>query len=142
MGLSNNPFPLPNTSYYGRMVLKGGENMQELQLSDEADLLLCVLYNAYVARRKDGMSRVVARNFGSSQLIQAEHIQQLSLHDIDDAAWELKDHGLFDFLWADSTVYSNAHLTTDAVAYMEHKFGDKLNRLLEHITQLLPLVLH
>lgn len=115
--------------------------MPSIRLTQDADLLLCVLYNAYTVRRKDGMSRANARYFGSSQRIQEEFIQQWPVDDIDDAAFELKDHGLFTFLLADNTVYSNAKLTPEGVAYMEHEFGDKMDHFIQRLANLRTAIL-
>ena len=110
--------------------------MQEIRLTQEADLLLCVLYNAYTARRKDGVSRTNARQFGSSQRIQEELLPQMALEDIDDAARDLSKKGLFAFLPADNTVYADAHLTEDGIIYMEHETSDKFFHLMERIANL------
>lgn len=115
--------------------------MQEIRLTSEAELLLCVLYNAYTVRRKDGMNRSAARNFGSSKKIQEEFLQQMPIDDIDDAARELKKKGLFTFLPADNTVYADAQLTEDGIIYMDHETGDKLDRLLDRIATLRKIIL-
>lgn len=110
--------------------------MPEDRLTQDAELMLCTLYNAYLARRKDGMSRAEARYFGSSQRIQEEFIQQWPIDDIDDAARELTRKGLFTYLPADNTVYAEAQLTPEGVSYMEHEFGDKVDRLAQRIAAL------
>lgn len=108
----------------------------EDRLSQDAELMLCILYNAYLARRKEGLSREKARYFGSSQRIQAEYIQQWPIDDIDDTARELESFGYFTYLWADQTVYAAAQLTTAGISYMEHEFGDKLDRVAQRIAAL------
>lgn len=133
------PF-LPYISDYDKMKLKGGKNMQEIRLTNEAELLLCVLYNAYTSRRKDGMVRTAAKNFGSSQRIQEEWLPQMPLEDIDDAARELKRKGLFTFIGADDTVYADAKLTEEGIIYMEHETGDKLDQFLERIATLRKII--
>lgn len=115
--------------------------MQDIRLTQDAELMLCVLYNAYVGRRKEGMSRSDARYFGSSQRIQKEFIQQWPIDDIDDAARELTRKGFFTFLPADNTVYAQAQLTPEAIVYMEHQFGDKLDKLLQRIATLRQIIL-
>lgn len=107
--------------------------MSDIRLTREAEYLLCELYHAYTERRKKGMSRSEARHFGSSQRIHDEYIPKWTIEDIDDAAMELKEKGLMQFLWADITVYANAHLTDDGIVYMDHRFGDKFDDLAQRI---------
>lgn len=115
--------------------------MDQIRLTTEADLLLCVMYNAYKARRKDGLSRENARYFGSSKRIQEELLPQMSIDDIDDAARELDKKGLFQCQYADNTVYDHAEITTDGVIYMEHQFSDGVDRLLKRIGDLRKVIL-
>lgn len=114
--------------------------MPDDRLTQDAELMLCILYNAYVARRKEGMSRADARFFGSSRRIQEEFIQQWPIDDIDDAARELTRKGYFTFLPADNTVYAEAQLTPDGIVYMEHEFGDKFDKLTQRIAALKALI--
>ena len=107
----------------------------EIRLTDDADYMLCVLYDAYRARRKNGESSFESRLFGGSECIQRDYIQQWSTDDIDDAALELSKNGLASCLFADNTL-SEFALERDGIAFMEHRFGDKLDTLSQRIAAL------
>lgn len=114
--------------------------MQNIRITQDAELMLCILYGEYKVRRKEGMSRSDARNFGSSQNIQDKYIKQWPIQDIDDAAVELRDNGLFQFLWADNTVYADAKLTNEGITYMENLFGEKFDALTKRIATLRAII--
>ena len=107
----------------------------ELRLTDDADFLLCTLYDAYRFRRKNGESSLESRCFGDSECIQEEYISQWSIDDIDDAARELSDKGLASCLFANNTLAEFA-IERDGIAFMEHRFGDKLDILTQRIASL------
>lgn len=107
----------------------------DVELTRDAEYLLCVLYNAYVTRRKSGEPADVAKSFGDSEKIQENYIQDWPTHDIDDAACALYDKGMIDGLFeADELVES--FLTNDGIVYMEQRFGHKLDKLLQRIATL------
>lgn len=112
----------------------------EMRLTDEADYMLCVLYDAYKLRRKNGESSLEARLFGDSEYIQENYIQQWPTDDIDDAARELSQKGLASGLFADNTLAEFA-LERDGIAFMEHRFGDKLDKLSQRINALRSMLL-
>lgn len=107
----------------------------EIRLTDDADYLLCILYDAYRFRRKNGESSLDARLFGGSECIQQDYIQQWPTDDIDDAASELCKNGLVNCLFADNTLVELA-LERDGIAFMEHRFGDKFDKLAQRIASL------
>lgn len=109
--------------------------MWHLKLTDEADLMLCTLYKAYKNNRANGEDRFNARLFGGSETLQALYFQSWPVGDIDDIAWELAEKGLLSVNNGDNSVQDCA-LTAEALAYMEHRFGDKLDALLQRITVL------
>lgn len=107
----------------------------EIRLTDDADYLLCVLYDAYRSRRKNGESSFDSRLFGGSECIQEDYIQQWPTDDIDDAAGELAESELVSCLFADNTLVELA-LERKGIAFMEHRFGDKLDKLTQRIASL------
>lgn len=111
----------------------------EMRLTDEADYMLCVLYDAYKLRRKNGESSSEARLFGGSECIQEDYIQQWPTDDIDDAARELSEKGLASCLFADNTLAEFA-LERDGIVFMEHRFGDKLDNLSQRIATLRSMI--
>ena len=109
--------------------------MTDVRLTQDAEYLLCELYNAYRMRRKNGMTSDKAKLFGGSTAIQSEFIQQWPTNDIDEAARELSRSGMLNCQFGDNTVL-NCWLLSDGIIYMEHRFGDKLDRLAQRIAAL------
>lgn len=104
-------------------------------LTQDAEYLLCELYSAYVASRKNGEASETARFFGSSERIQADYIQTWPTHDIDDAARALERKGMLIAQFADNAL-NESYLSDDGIAYMEQRFGNKLDKLLQRIATL------
>ena len=116
------------------------EAMKNIRLTDEADLMLCTLYKAFKDNRANGEDRYEARIFGGSETLQILYFQSWPIGDIDDIAWELSKNKLLTVNNGDNSVQDCA-LTTDAISYMEHRFGDKLEALLQRITALRAFLL-
>lgn len=112
--------------------------MNGTRLTDEADLMLCTLYQAYTERRKCGESRFDACVFGGSETMQMLYFPAWSTDDIDDILWELARNGLLDTNDGDNTVQF-CMLTSDALVYMQHRFGDRLDALIQKIKDLKAL---
>lgn len=111
-----------------------------IELTNDADYLLCVLYDAYRQRRKQGMPAFDAKLFGGSPEIQEDCIQNWPTHDIDNAASELEYEGLLDCLFeADELIQS--FLTNEAIAYMERRFKHNFDQLLHYIAELRTILL-
>lgn len=131
-------FPRPPVVEFCRQ--EGGDGMStEIRLTDDADYVLCVLYDAYKTRRKNGESSFESRLFGSSECIQEDYIQQWPTDDIDDAARELSEKGLASCLFADNALAEFA-LERDGIAFMEHRFGDRLDNLSQRIAALRSMI--
>lgn len=111
----------------------------EIRLTDEADYLLCTLYDAYLMRRKNGESAFDARIFGDSESIQSDYIPQWPTDDIDDAARELSRKSLVNCLFADDTIATLA-IEREGISLMEHRFSDKRDRLIQRIATLRALI--
>lgn len=107
----------------------------EIKLSDDADYLLCVLYSEYRQRRKNGELTRKAKEFGGSEKIQSELMPDWPTDDIDNAAFELARKGLLSVFHADGVAY-DCTLTSDGIAYMEHRFSAKFDKLTQRIATL------
>lgn len=113
--------------------------MSDVRLTQDAEYLLCELYNAYRMRRKNGETSDRAKQFGGSAAIQAQYIQQWPANDIDEAARELHRNGMVKCGYGDNTVI-HCWLLSDGIVYMEHRFGDKLDLLLQRIATLRTII--
>lgn len=114
--------------------------MSEIILTNEADFLLCNIYKSYLERRKSGMFREDAVVFGDVETVQADCAQTWPTNDIEDGIRELSRADFVACLWADNTFW-NGYLTTNAIVYMENRFENNLDKLLQRITSIKSLLL-
>lgn len=105
------------------------------RITQDAEYLICVLYDAYRLRRKNGELAEDAKMFGGSENIQEKYIPEWPTNDIDEAARELFRKELMGGLFADDSLHFGV-LTDEGIVYMEHQFGDKLDRLAQRIAAL------
>ena len=112
----------------------------ETRLTDDADFLLCILYDAYKQRRKNGESAFDARIFGDPESIQESYCQTWPTDDIVDAAFELSQAGLVTYLPCDDS-FDTLVLERSGTSMMEHRFGDKMDKLLSRISELRSILL-
>jgi len=113
----------------------------EIQLTKDAEFLLCIMYEAYKARRKNGMSSFDAKTFGSSEDIREDCIPEWSTDDIDDAARALQENGLLCALFVDGGELGESLLSDDGIAYMENRFTNRLDKLVLRIATLRSAIL-
>ena len=107
----------------------------ENRLSNDADFLLCVLYDAYRQRRKNGESAFDARIFGDPEDIQESYFPTWPTDDIVDAAFELSRAGFVVYAPGDDA-FDTLVLERSGISMMEHRFGDKIDKLLSRISEL------
>ena len=113
--------------------------MAEIQLTKDADALICVLYKNYLEKRKSGVSKRTAGYFGSSREIHANLMCKWSFDDVDDTIRELSRAGLLRCLFADSIAYE-VSISDNGVIYMENRFKDGLASLFNYIEKLRSLI--
>lgn len=114
--------------------------MSETRLTQDADYLICVLYEAYRSRRKAGELAEDAAAFGGSEEIQSLYIPEWPTNDIDNAAKALDKRGFLVCNYGDDCVYGYCALTDDGIAYMENRFSDRINEFIEHIATLRSII--
>lgn len=113
--------------------------MSEIQLTKDADAMICVLYKNYLQRRKSGESKRSAKHFQGSEEIHAELMPKWSFEDVDETCRELSRAGFLDCLFADD-VTEIADLSDTAIIYMENRFKKNLSSLIDYIGCLKPLI--
>lgn len=114
--------------------------MSEIRLTQDAEFLLCILYNAYRARRKNGEPSGDAKHFGGSDDIQEDYAPEWPTYDIDEAAHELEDAGMLECLFGDLEL-CQCRILPDGIIYMENRYGDKLDRLIHRIASLRSIII-
>lgn len=113
----------------------------DIRLTQNADYLLCILYKAYRERCKNGTSSGDAKFFGGSEEIQKDYVPEWPTHDIDEAARELDKAGMLDCLFGDIEL-CESRILPDGIIYMENRFGDKFDQLLQRIATLSTFIPH
>lgn len=111
----------------------------EINLTKDADAMICVLYNAYQERRKNGEPKGEAKRFAGSPYIHKELMQKWSFEDVDETCRELSRAGLLACLFADNITY-DATLSDAAIVYMENRFKDGVATFFEYLETIRALL--
>lgn len=111
--------------------------MSKITLSNDNDFLICVLYKEFIKKRKNGVSKSVARWLGSSDEIQENLMSNWSKEDVATACWELHSKGLLQCSPGDDIAYTT-YLTDEGIIYMENRFSDKIEKILDYISKFIP----
>ena len=108
-----------------------------MELTKDAEKLICLLYKSYLQKRKSGMSKSQATCFGSSHDIHEQLCPELIFEDVDDTCRELSRAYLLNCLWADNIAY-HVILSDNAIVYMENRFKNGLSEVLEFVDKIKP----
>lgn len=111
--------------------------MPDIQLSKDNDFLICTLYKNFLENVKNGSSKSEARWLGSSDEIQEKLLTNWSKDDVATACWELHSKGLLDCSPGDDIAYTT-YLTNDGIIYMENRFSNKVDKVIDYISKLIP----
>ena len=108
-----------------------------MNLTKDADKLICLLYKDYLQKRKAGSPKSQASYFDSSHNIHEKLCPDLLFEDVDDTCRELSRAGMIHCLWADNIAFS-VTLSDEAIIYMENRFKDGLTEILDFIEKIKP----
>lgn len=112
--------------------------MSEITLSKDADYLICVIYKYYLELHDNGISKSEAKNFENIEIVHSL-VPDWSLDDINDTCLELSNNGLLikqkKYI---SEHYDRFSLSDVGIVYMENRFSNKLNKLIDYISKLKP----
>lgn len=111
--------------------------MFDIQLSKDNDFLICSLYKNFLEKIKKGFSKSEARWLGSSDEIQENLLTNWSKDDVATACWELHSKGLLECTPGDDIAY-DTYLTDNGIIYMENRFSNKINKIIDYISILKP----
>ncbi len=106
-----------------------------VELTKDAEYLLCTLYKVYSEKLKSGISKAQARCFGSSEDIFTNYLSEWLFEDVNTTCYELKHAEMLSILNADNIAYS-VSLTDKAIIYMENRFKNNIEELLNFIANL------
>lgn len=108
-----------------------------MELTKDAEKLICLLYKSYLQKRKSGIPKSEATCFGSSHNIHEQLCPELIFEDVDDTCRELSRADLLNCSWADNTAY-HVTLSDNAIIYMENRFKNGLAEVLEFVEKIKP----
>lgn len=111
--------------------------MDNIKLSKDNDILICTLYKKFLEKVRQGSSKSASRWLGSSDEIQETLLTNWSKDDVSTACWELHSKGLLQCQAGDDIAY-DTYLTDDGIIYMENRFSDKLEKVIDYISKFIP----
>ena len=110
--------------------MKGGV---DLELTKNADKLLCFMYKIFLDRKKLGQSQHEARKFIGHFYESDENLSRWPKADVDDALMELGKSGYLRI-----TIGPAFELTDLAIIKLENRFKNGVKDLLSFISQFVP----
>ena len=112
-----------------------------IELTKDADALICLLYKLYSQQLKNGASKREAMMFGSAEDVQASIAPKWTVDDTNEILRELHRAELIGCQYGDGVV-TYCHLSTDGIIYMENRFKNSIDNVLDYlgkIADILPI---
>ena len=103
----------------------------EIQLTKDADKLICLIYNDYLNKREAGMSKSSAKAYAERADLPKSLTEHFSLGDVRDTLRELKSTGL-----VRSYSYSGFALSDNGIVYMEKRFPRGISQVLDWLAKI------
>lgn len=103
-----------------------------IQLTKDSDALISVLYKEYCNKRENGVSKGIAKQFGSSAEIHKSLIPKWNADDVDETCKELSRARLLECFYADN-VAQHVWLSDQGIIYMENRFKNGLKDVVGHL---------
>ncbi len=110
-----------------------------INLTKDSDVLICLLYKQYCQKRKNGLPKLDARTFCSSDVIQKTIAPKWTFDDVDETCRELSRAGLLNCEYANNVVI-DSWLSDTGIIYMEKRFKNGLDEVLEYLTKIISLL--
>lgn len=112
--------------------------MSDIQLSRDADYLICQIYKYYLELRDNGISKSEAKKIKSLEDIHYL-VPDWSLDDIHETCLELANKNLLSRKkpYIDEK-YSHFSVSDNGIVYMENRFSNKIDKLIDYISKLKP----
>ena len=105
--------------------------MFEKTITNDSYNVLCIIYEAYLQRRNNGISKNQARDFTDYELFRREYIPDIHSDDMYSAIVELKNNGYVK-LYVDGGFL----LSDDGIVLMENKFKNNLSDVMDFISNI------
>ena len=112
--------------------------MSNIQLSKDADYLICLIYKRYIEIRDNGISKSDAKTIGDSHDVHKNIVPEWSFEDTDDTCRELINKGLLDNRIYVDDICGYMSLSDDGIVYMENRFKNGLKEITDFIAKFIP----
>ncbi|MDR2656421.1 MAG: hypothetical protein LBB86_01180 [Oscillospiraceae bacterium] len=109
--------------------------MSDKVLTKDSDALICVLYKAYLERRKGGTDKDEAKFFGDAPQIHETYMPKWSFDRVNEACFELKHAGYLDAFCGDNMVCC-AFISDLGILYMENRFSNDVSGVLDFLAKI------
>ena len=97
-----------------------------IQLTKDADKLICLIYKEFLIRRENGTPKRQAKDFPESHCLPDSFLSEFSEEDLNDTLLELKNAGLVKVF-----IYGNFQLEDRGIIYMEQRFPNGVAQVLD-----------
>lgn len=112
--------------------------MSNIQLSKDADYLICLIYKHYLELRNNGISKSNAKTIGDSHDAHQNIIPEWSFEDVDDTCRELIKKGLLDNRVYVDNICGYMSLSDNGIVYMENRFKNGFKEVVDFISKFIP----
>lgn len=104
-----------------------------MQLTKDADKLVCSMYKSYLEKRKSGVSKTNAVHFEPDEVAEYKLCSDWTLTDIKSVVSELQNAGL-------GTKYINGGFKANEqfIVYMENRFKNSIMEVTDFISKFIP----
>ena len=110
-----------------------------LELTRDADFMLCALYSGYQSKRKSGIDKSNAKYMGDSENIRESFMPEWMFEDVDETCRELHRADFVDCRYYDDTA-NEITLTDKAIIYMENRFSRGASEILDYMVKIKNLI--
>ncbi len=104
-----------------------------VELTNDADKMICYIYQSFLQRRKDGSSKADARRFSADYFSTSKNFSSWHSQDISETLLELGRQQFVKIYIGGSFVLSDHGLV-----YMENRFKNNVKELAEFISHFIP----
>ena len=104
-----------------------------MELTKDADKMICVIYKTFLQARKNGCSKAEARRFNASALEEFPAFEDWHPRDISDTLLEIGRLGLVRIY-----IGGDFELSDSGIIYMENRFKNGLLEVTDFISKFIP----
>ena len=106
-----------------------------MQPNKDGDKLLSIAYKSFLERRKQGFSKSDAAFFEDGYCSSNPYLSKWNEDDIDDTLNQLRKEGM-----VKCDIIGNFSITEEGLGYMESRFKDRLDSIIDYISKLTQII--